>query len=287
MGMFENHNPELQERSKGLRLVAEILKRFVLAGTILVGSEAGIVQQTEFKDYSLAEVMELVDDQEREFLLKMAQEKVSKPVSIESNIPTQGEDVKISEIRNYLATLPKKWTKGEITRIKTTTKKEDLNTSRSGALATYNNESKRILFDYNVANTQERRYNIHALSHEVAHGNDFLTDVDLSWNERYSLYKKVKDRLKSEDRFKTHYLVDLEQEFSDGEIHWILFAREYWAEICAQYMSDPTQLHIDDFKLVHEFVIKNEPDYKWRERLGERAKIQGEFSNPHIPKLEK
>ena len=46
-------------------------------------------------------------------------------------------------------------------------------------------------------------------------------------------------------------------------------------------------LHIDDFKLVHEFVVKNEPDYKWRERLGERAKIQGKFSSPHIPKLEK
>lgn len=284
--MFENHNFKPENGSKNLKIVSDTLKRFVLAGTLLLGSENSL-QHTEFKDYSWAEVMEVVGDEDREFLLEVAKDRVKKPVSVESEIPARGEDIKVSEIRKFLSTLPKKWTKGEITSIKTTTNKEDLKTSYSGALATFNNDTKKILFDFDIAKTQERGYNVYALSHEIAHGNDFMTDADITWKERYRLYKEIKERLKSENRFKTNYLVELEEKFDEGDYKFIPLAREYWAEICAQYMSDPTRLHIDDFKLVHEFVIKNEPDYKWRERLGERAKIQGRFSSSHIPKLEK
>ncbi len=287
--MFESYNKE-SEKDKKLRSVADVLKQFVLAGTLLLGSEIGLRPDRPYEqpeNYSFAEVMELLDEEDRELFLKMTKNRVNKPVSIESSIPSKTENVKISEIKKYLTTLPRGWTAGEIKSIKTTTKREDVEAVPFGALAVFYSDSGKIFFDQEAAKTQERGYNIHAISHEIAHGNDFLTDADISWRERHQMYKKLKDRLKSETRFRTHYLAGLEDEYEKGDYGLLPLMREYWAEINAQYMSDPTQLHIDDFELVHRFVMRNDSSYKWRERLGERAKIQGEFSNPHIPKSEK
>ena len=286
--MFESYNPA-QEKSKKLHMVSETLRRFVLAGTLLLGSEIGLHPNyhEDPENYSLAEVLELVDAEDRELLLKMTEDLVKKPVSVESSIPSNEKDITVSEIKKYLATLPRGWINREIASIGTEEKGEEKEGVPAWALAVFHGESARIVFNPETAKTSERGYNIHAISHEIAHGNDFLTDGDITWNERYFLYKKLKDRLRSDDRFKTNYLVGLEDKFHNGSYGLIPLTREYLAEICAQYMSDPTQLHIDDFELVHEFVIRNDGNYKWRERLGERAEIQGEFSNPYIPKPEK
>lgn len=271
-------------------MVSETLKQFVLAGTLLLGTEIGLQSIKPYENpenYSLAEVLEMIDEEDREIFLKMTENLIKKPVSVESSIPFKGAEIKVSEIKKYLATLPKGWTTGEIESIRTTTEKDDSEEIMpSGALAVFHGDSGKVFFDQDLAKIQERGFNVHVISHEVAHGNDFFTDANITWKERYSLYKKLKDRVMSEDKFVTYYLVSLEKKFNEGGYGWLSLMREYWAEICAQYMSDPTQLHVDDFKLVHEFVIKNDPNYKWREKLGDRAKIQGEFSSPHIPKSE-
>lgn len=291
MTNFEGYNPEFKEKSKKLRLVAEMLKRFVLAGTLLFGSEMGphLSSREETEDYSWAELLELMDEEEGKLFTKLIKEDKSKrPISIEiSSISSKEGEISAADIKKYIATLPDRWIKGEVARIRMVAEKDGEEEVFSWALAVFYNESAEIVFNPEIAKKGKRGYNIHVISHEIAHGNDFLTDADITWKERYLMYKKIKNRLKSENRFKTNYLVDLEDEFNKGDLKWVSLMREYWAEICAQYMSDPTQLHIDDFELVHEFVIHNDGNYKWRERLGERAKIQGEFSNPHIPKSEK
>ncbi len=287
--MFENYNQETLDKRKRLGTILKILKRFVLAGTILLGSEIGLVPTTkaEVKNYSLAETMELIDEEDREIFLELTRNVIKRDIVIEEAIPSKDKEVSVEDIEKYLATLPEGWVKGEISSIGSSGEWREGFGMPSSALAIFYHESGRIVFNRDMAKTQKRGYNIHAISHEIAHGNDFLSDSNISWQERYSLYKRIKERLKSENRFRTHYLFKLENKFEQGKYGWLPMIREYWAETCAQYMSDPSQLHIDDFSLVHEFVMRNDPEYDWRKKLSERSEIQGLFLNPHIPDSEK
>lgn len=284
--MFENYDYESQERGKKLRIVTKTLRMFVLAGTLLLGSEPGLHANSheDSESYYLTKVMELVDEEHRELFLKIIKDRVKKPILIESSIPSREKDITISEIRKYLATLPRGWIDGEIASIKTATDKDELYAVLPESVATFHSDSGKIFFSQDISKESERGYIFYSLGHEIGHGNDIFTDMNITWKERYSLYKKLKGRVESDNRFRTNFLLGVEEKFYKGDIDLTLVVREYWAEICAQYMSDPTQLHIDDFELVHEFVIKNDPDYKWREKLRERVKIQGEFKSPQIVK---
>lgn len=102
------------------------------------------------------------------------------------------------------------------------------------------------------------------IEHELGHANDWETDMDLNIIDRQELLIQIHKRLiatNSWHRDNDHY----HENFADGSKEGLYkSAREYWAEICAEYFSDPTSFinnHPDDFKLVDEYVKKNDHSF--------------------------
>lgn len=102
------------------------------------------------------------------------------------------------------------------------------------------------------------------IEHELGHANDWETDMDLNIMDRQELLLKIHERLtspKSWHRDNDHY----HETFADGSKEGLYkSAREYWAEICAEYFSDPELFlkdHPEDFKIVDTQAKKNDPSF--------------------------
>lgn len=102
------------------------------------------------------------------------------------------------------------------------------------------------------------------IEHELGHANDWETDMDLNIIDRQKLLIKIHERLTSTDswhRDNDHY----HETFADGSKGGLYkSAREYWAEICAEYFSNPESFlkdHPQDFKLVDTYAKKNDPSF--------------------------
>jgi len=102
------------------------------------------------------------------------------------------------------------------------------------------------------------------INHEFAHANDWETDMDLNILERQELLLQIYGRMTAADSF--HRDNDRYHELyidgsKDGRYH---AAREYWADICGEYFSDPKSFllkHKGDFDLVDTFAKKNDPTF--------------------------
>lgn len=100
--------------------------------------------------------------------------------------------------------------------------------------------------------------------HEFGHANDWECDMDLSIVERQDLLLRVHERVISDDTY--HRENDQYHEtFMDGSQEGLYRAvKEYWADICAEYFSNPAQFqeeHPKDFDLVNEQATKNDPTF--------------------------
>ncbi|MBI2057823.1 MAG: hypothetical protein HYT63_02475 [Candidatus Yanofskybacteria bacterium] len=123
---------------------------------------------------------------------------------------------------------------------------------------------------------------IQGLAHEISHANDWNSDHFANQTEKVELLLKIGKRLQSGDRFKSEY-VEAIGGFSQGQKN-INQAIEYWAEICRQYFTDPTQLPAEDFVLVDSQVRKTDPTYNALVSSNKRAEI---IKNVLAQKLQK
>lgn len=116
------------------------------------------------------------------------------------------------------------------------------------------------------------------LGHEVFHFQDWRNSPFLSPNERLELLSSVLKRLESPDRFKSFYVEDIDN--VDEKVELALKADEYFAEIGGTYLSPSFDLLPDaDKQLVHNYILKIDPDFKRGDALKKRDEIIGYHIN--------
>ncbi|MFZ2975504.1 MAG: hypothetical protein WA055_02635 [Candidatus Moraniibacteriota bacterium] len=96
------------------------------------------------------------------------------------------------------------------------------------------------------------------LSHEIGHYNDWKSK-NLNMVESSELVLKIGERIKSEGRYKSSYVESINNPDKQKENYYK--ATEYWAEICEQFFTDPTQLPDEDFAIIYNVISKTDPDF--------------------------
>lgn len=108
------------------------------------------------------------------------------------------------------------------------------------------------------------------IAHELGHANDWINDVESTFEERTDLFLAVCERVKSEDRYMDQKYIDLGvgqyyASYDDGTTEGFKqAAKEYWAEIVAAYLTQPSNLQRDfpkDFALVDGVVKKSDSNF--------------------------
>lgn len=168
-------------------------------------------------------------------------------------------------------TYPEGWVEGEITSIS-----QDLINRGSEGMNNYGltgwstiasciqesrvgGKSQIIFYKDSAKNTLYENIN-EALSHEIAHANDWEADNELSFEERLNLLLAIADRVRSEDRYLSTYVESINNEDKQKELY--LKCTEYWAEICSRYFGDSADnLNYKDVQIIEGMVKKEDPDF--------------------------
>lgn len=109
------------------------------------------------------------------------------------------------------------------------------------------------------------------LAHELAHANDWESDNEMNQGEKMNLLLQVGDRLDDEDRYYSSYVESIENK--DEQAGRYLKASEYWAEICAAYLFDQSNMSYQDYKLVENHLKKQDPNFKAGQAVYDRFMI--------------
>lgn len=109
-----------------------------------------------------------------------------------------------------------------------------------------------------------RKIFLHKIYHELAHANDWETDMDLNVLQRQELLLNVHDRMMSPNAYHRKG-APYHSVFIDGTKEGLYrAAREYWADICGRFFSDPVNFRKRfpaDFDLVTTQVKINDPSF--------------------------
>lgn len=182
----------------------------------------------------------------------------------------------VSEILN---TFPDRWIDNEIDIITQEEKDEPVsedygleeNTKTLAACITKFGKKSKIVF-YNGIKEHHHFYVLNdILSHEIAHANDWDNDDEMNPDDRRYLLLSITERLGSKDRFMSDYVESIKNENEQEEKY--LKAVEYWAEICAQYFYDSTNMNIKDFQIVDKVVKNTDPNFNPIEQYANRIKL--------------
>lgn len=111
----------------------------------------------------------------------------------------------------------------------------------------------------------------HLINHTLSHESCHAVEHGLSIADSNNLFEAVAERIEAPDRFQSEYVENIED--ADKKARDFSKAQEYWAEICAQFFNDPTQLHIKDFRMVSEQVKKVDPAFNWKTASKHRKDI--------------
>ena len=202
------------------------------------------------------------------------------------SIPTfTGENNKMDSsfiAKIFNETFPKSWVEGEVSAIKYNSLDKpisyaSLESNNAKTWADFNRNNKEITF-YKPAETSSTYENINkCLTHELGHANDWCSDNETSLKDRMELLLAITDRLNSPDRYESSYVENIgiseksmlekyvafshNEKYSPEQEQRYNKATEYWAEICSVYFSSPTMLNYEDFKLVDDWVKKNDPNF--------------------------
>lgn len=201
-------------------------------------------------------------------------ERTESPLSIEA-IPSRSVEMDTSFLKGVIEkTFPKSWFTGEVSSVGFLGKKQELPSKYgikgSEAWASFIKQTGKITF-YEMARESYVAENISCLAHEVGHANDWSADNETLVSDRMELILDVADRLKNYDRFKSPYVEKIKNKDPKKELY--LKATEYWAKICEVYFMAPSTMNIKDFRLVDDWVKKNDPDFNVGKSKKEREKM--------------
>jgi len=177
-------------------------------------------------------------------------------------IKIEEEKIDTTFLRDVIEkTFPKNWFTGEVSAISFSGKTQELPANygiKSEAWADFNRNTKKVTF-YELARRQRISANMECLAHEAGHANDWGTDNEASFDEKAGLLLDVTERLNSEDRYQSPYVESIKNDDPKREKYYK--ATEYWAEICEAYFRFPRDMNFNDFKLVSDWVKKNDPNF--------------------------
>jgi hypothetical protein len=113
------------------------------------------------------------------------------------------------------------------------------------------------------------------LPHEMFHLQDWWSNSLLTADERIDLLKKIVERVKSPDRYKSEYVEGIEN--IDQKLKLLTRATEYFAEIGAAYVSEKYEmLPQADRLIIKELIDKTDPDFDRAKALKKRGKLVAE-----------
>ena len=184
-----------------------------------------------------------------------------------------GAEIRANVLSEYLNSLPRSWAE-EIAYIGQSNEYGQMSYEgvKGGALASCAGVGKQsVITFYAPTRGTSPAYVMHSLSHEIAHANDWSEDEEMSYKERVDLLYDIAQRVFANDRFHSSYVESIEN--PDLGKRNYQRAVEYWAEICAQYFSDPTKLNIRDYAIVDSQVRETDPNYNALTSSNQRAGI--------------
>ncbi len=113
------------------------------------------------------------------------------------------------------------------------------------------------------------------IPHEIFHLQDPDSNSLLTVDERIDLYKKVMDRVKSPDRYKSGYVEAISN--IDKRVQMERKVGEYFAEIGSVYLSpDYYLLPNADKELIRDLIAKIDPNFNRAKALKDRMTLIGE-----------
>ena len=187
--------------------------------------------------------------------------------------------INLEMLRSILATFPRNWVNGQISAISQTDKVEVIEKDgvRWTKDADFRFTNEKITLYKNIK-THPLGLFAHVLAHESAHANDWKGNNRASYEDKLNLLFKLIGRLDSDERFKSEYAESKLKDSENTKLNRYLYAQEYWADICAQYFQDPTQLSMDDFEIVDAWVKKSDPNFNPTTSNEQRTQILGEIA---------
>ena len=216
---------------------------------------------------------------------------ISSLEALEGTIPAD----KLREVIDK--TFPKNWVNREVTSISQRAQSvgEKLATLLGGlgadgevvasASMAYESEKAEIVF-YGVTSKLPMQYIANDfLTHELAHANDWESDIEMNEEERDRLLLQISERLDADDRHKSEYVESLTHR--DKRVQKYAKAKEYFAEICAVYFSNPEILHVKDFEIVNAVVKKHDPEFDVKKTGDIRKQIMLELNEPYYAARDK
>lgn len=110
------------------------------------------------------------------------------------------------------------------------------------------------------------------VAHEVlGHGNDWDSDNEMSADERADLLHAIYGRLSAPDRFRSSYVEGIQ--ISDPQKRDYYKAKEYYAEVVAQFFKDADKLSDTDYDIIKWRVEKTDPKFNWKEAKQRRDQL--------------
>jgi hypothetical protein len=121
------------------------------------------------------------------------------------------------------------------------------------------------------------------MDHELAHSEDWTLKNGTSFKYRVQMLKRILDRVKSDDRYKSEYVESIKDTNKEAELY--RKCMEYWAEIFQAYISGNDTLQIsdkikssklaeyflnynkskqlskEDYDIVHDYIMVTDPEF--------------------------
>lgn len=190
------------------------------------------------------------------------------------NVVIDGSNPNIpaADLGKYLRGFPSDWIHGKVKKISLRQEQYGGHVSyaRNGKiLGSFSSDSQKI--EIYSAVIQKNNFPLfdRTVAHEIAHGNDWIRNNQLTAEERVDLLAKIAARLMSSDHYVSAYVEIIET--NDPQTTAIHKHEEYFAEISAAFFNNPTELNYKDFLIIHNLVNKGDASYNIEHGVNRRT----------------
>jgi hypothetical protein len=174
--------------------------------------------------------------------------------------------------------LPKSWVEGKIKSIAYSPKLEKI---KGNVYEVAKNTQDEIAFaridppSRYITDTTKQKFSVigatlESLGHEICHSNDWESQTPYAISYRIGLLSKVIERVESKDAYEGH-IID-EKNTPYHMLHGYATPaerksayREYFADICGKYMSDPQTLKVKypkDYEIMYKHITATDADFE-------------------------